>query len=88
MDSEFGMRRWAMVVFAVLAAVAIGAIAYQAGVAHGIALQPGAEAYRYYRPWRGGFFFGPLFGLLFFFFILRFFFWGLCGWGWGRGNSR
>ena len=30
--------RWAMGVLALLAAVAIGAIAYQAGVAHGVAL--------------------------------------------------
>jgi len=104
MESEFGMRRWAVVVFALLAAVAIGAIAYQAGVAHGIAVQPppavaapgtpGAPAvpapyyaYRYYGPWRSGFF-GPLFGLLFFFFILRFLFWGLCGFGWGWGWRR
>jgi hypothetical protein len=98
------MRRWAVVVFALLAAVAIGAIAYQAGVAHGIAVQPppavaapgapGAPAvpapyyaYRYYGPWRFGFF-GPLFGILFFFFILRFLFWGLCGFGWGWRRWR
>ena len=103
MESQFGTRRWAAVVFALLAAVAIGAIAYQAGVAHGIALQPppavaapGAPAvpavppyyaYRYYGPWRFGFF-GPLFGILFFFFFLRFLFWGLFGWGWGGRRWR
>ena len=89
MEGDFRMRRVAVVVFALLAAVAIGAIAYQAGVAHGVGLQPGAvEAYRYYRPWPFGFFFGPLFGILFFFFILRFLFWGLCGWGWGWRRWR
>ena len=40
MDSESRTRRWAVVAFAVVAAVAIGATAYQAGVSHGIAMQP------------------------------------------------
>ena len=40
MDSEFPMRRWAAVALAVVAAMAIGTIAYQAGVSQGIALQP------------------------------------------------
>ncbi len=44
MEGEFGMRRWAVVVMALVAAVAIGTIAYQAGVAHGIAVQPPAVA--------------------------------------------
>jgi hypothetical protein len=90
-----------VVLLALLAAVVIGGIAYQAGVAHGIALQPppaiaapgapGAPAvpapyypYRYYYGPRFGFF-GPLFGILFFFFILRLLSWGLWGWGW-RGR--
>jgi len=42
MDGEYRMRRWAVAVLALVAAVAIGAVAYQAGVAHGIALQPPA----------------------------------------------
>jgi hypothetical protein len=42
MDSESRMRRWAIVVLAVVAAIAIGATAYQAGVSRGIALQPPA----------------------------------------------
>ena len=42
MDSEFPMRRWAVVALALVAAVAIGTIAYQAGVSQGIALQPPA----------------------------------------------
>jgi hypothetical protein len=40
MDSEFGMKRWAIAALAILAVVAIGSIAYQAGVSQGIALQP------------------------------------------------
>jgi len=40
MDSEFPMRRWAVVALAVVAMVVIGTIAYQAGVSQGIALQP------------------------------------------------
>ena len=100
MEREFGTRRWVVALLALLAAVVIGGIAYQAGVAHGIALQPppaiaapgapGAPAvpapyyaYRYYGPRFG--FFGPLFGILFFFFILRLLSWGLWGWGW-RGR--
>jgi hypothetical protein len=34
------MRRWAIVAVAIVAAIAIGATAYQVGVSHGIALQP------------------------------------------------
>ena len=40
MHNGFGMRRWAVVLLAVLAAVAIGTVTYQAGVSHGLALQP------------------------------------------------
>jgi len=72
MDGEYRGRRWAVVVLAVVAAVAIGATAYQAGVSHGLALQPppvvapggaGAQAvpptpYPYY-PYR---YYGPRFG--------------------------
>jgi hypothetical protein len=39
MDSESRMRRWGIVALAVVAAIAIGATAYQAGVSHGIAMQ-------------------------------------------------
>ena len=42
MDSESRMRRGAIVAVAVVAAVAIGATAYQAGVSQGIAMQPPA----------------------------------------------
>jgi len=112
MDSEFPMRRWAVVALALVAAVAVGTFAYQAGVSQGIALQPppvvaapaapgGAQVtpapapypyypYRYYRRGPFGFFgfIGPLFGLIFFIFVMRAIFWGLfgfgCGWGWRR----
>jgi hypothetical protein len=40
MDSDFGMRRWAVVALAIVAAVVIGGVAYQAGVSQGLALQP------------------------------------------------
>ena len=40
MDRESRMRRWGIVALAVVAAIAIGATAYQAGVSHGIAMQP------------------------------------------------
>jgi len=40
MDRESRMRRWGIVALAIVAAIAIGATAYQAGVSHGIAMQP------------------------------------------------
>jgi hypothetical protein len=103
MDSESRMRRWGIVALAVVAAIVIGATAYQAGVSHGIALQPpvasapaapgGAQAvppppypyypYRYYGPWRFGFF-GPVLTILLFVFLFRMLFWGFFGWGWRR----
>ena len=74
MNGESVMRRWAVVALALVAAVAIGTIAYQAGVSRGIALQPppavtapaapgGAQVappppYPYY-PYR---YYGPRFG--------------------------
>ena len=104
MDSDFRMRRWAIVALAVVAAIAIGATAYQAGVSHGIAMQPPAAsapgvpgsaqavpppapypyyAYRYYGPWRFGFF-GPLLTIFLFVFLFRMLAWGFGGWGWRR----
>ena len=73
MNGESVMRRWAIVALALVAAVAIGTIAYQAGVSRGITLQPppavtapaapgGAQVapppYPYY-PYR---YYGPRFG--------------------------
>ena len=102
MEGESGMRRWAVVVLGVVASAVLVTIVYQAGVSHGIALQPpvavapaapgAAQAvpppypyypYRYYGPWRGGFF-GPLLGIFLFLFVLRTVFWGMWGWGWRR----
>ncbi len=40
MEGESGMRRWAVVVLGVVAAAVLVTIVYQAGVSHGIALQP------------------------------------------------
>jgi hypothetical protein len=76
----------------VLVAIVVGAIAYNAGVSHGLSVSvpvagattPGAgpnvpgAAYYYYahRPWGFGFF--PLGILLFWFLFARLFFWGGC----------
>jgi hypothetical protein len=74
--------------FAVLLAVGIAALAYQAGVSHGLALHVPAEGaappvavwpYYWYRPW--GFGFGPiLFFILLWIVLSRAFFW--------RGRAR
>ena len=42
MDGDSRVRRWTVVALAVVAAIAIGATAYQAGVMHGVSLQPPA----------------------------------------------
>jgi hypothetical protein len=42
MESEFQFRKWAVVVLGVAAAAILVTIVYQAGVSHGIALQPPA----------------------------------------------
>jgi hypothetical protein len=79
MDRRF---RWVRVVTAVLAAVIVGVISYNAGVSHGLAISPAlantpAGPYGWYRPWGFGFGFGPVFLLLLFWFLmLRLFFWG------------
>ena len=83
MEGEFTMRRGVAVVLALVAAVAIGALAYQAGFSHGLAVQaPAGAAFRYDGPWRFGFV-GPLVSLFVFFFILRALMFALFGWGWG-----
>jgi hypothetical protein len=85
----------AVLVLAGVAAIAIGA--YQAGVAHGaadaaaLAIPPEAGAagmHIYVMPhaWHGGFFpFGPLFGLLIAFLVVRALLWGG---PWRRGGCR
>ena len=82
--------RWITIVAALVLAAAVGVMAYNAGVANGIAQSgkivsvPGGP-YPYYgwHPWGFGFFFGPLFFFLFFFVILRGLFWRR---GWRRGG--
>lgn len=83
MEGEFTMRRGVAVALALVGAVAIGALAYQAGFSQGLATQaPVGEAFRYYGPWRFGFI-GPLISLFVFFFIVRALMFALFGWGWG-----
>jgi hypothetical protein len=82
MDRQF---RWLAIVPAVLLAAIVGVLSYNAGVAHGLAIAPAlANApvppvvpYWAYRPWGGGFGWGPVFFLLFFWFVMfRVFAWG------------
>jgi len=40
MNGYPGRKRWAILLLGLLAAVAIGTVAYQAGVSHGLSLQP------------------------------------------------
>jgi hypothetical protein len=81
--------------FVTLIAVGIGALAYQAGVSHGLALQipagtaaaplpPYAYYYGWYRPWGFGLF-GPFFFVLFWLFVVRAIFWGGRRRWYGRG---
>jgi hypothetical protein len=77
-----GMR-WFAVMAALLLAAVVGGVAYNAGLAHGletsgkIAVVP----WQAHVPWQPGFFFGPIVGLLFAFFVLR----GIFGYGgWPR----
>lgn len=80
MGHRFG---WIAGVTAVVIAVAAGAVGYNIGVSHGLAIAapvaggPGAIApYMWYRPWGFGFGFGPLFFVLLFFLVLRPLLWG------------
>ncbi len=97
MHDDFGMRRWAVVLFAILAAVAIGTVTYQAGVSRGLALQPpvavappaagappAAQVPYPYYPYR---FYRPWgfgFGPLLFLLFWIFIIRGIFGWGWRR----
>jgi len=71
MERQF---RWAAVVTAVLVAAVVGILSYNAGVAHGLAISPslaGATVpYWAYRPWGWGAGWGPVFFLLFFWFVM------------------
>jgi hypothetical protein len=89
MDRRF---RWAAVFAAVLFAVAIGGVAYNVGVSHGVAIgavAPGASAPSaapaapyFYGPYPYGWYrpwgfgFGPIVFVLFWFLVFRFAFWG------------
>lgn len=81
--------RWIAVVAALVLAAGVGVMAYNAGIAHGIAQSgkivapapgaaPGPYPYLYYgwHPWGFGFFFAPLFFIFLFFLIARGFMWG------------
>lgn len=85
--------RWIPFVVAVVLAAIVGVMAYNAGLAHGIAQSgkiavppAGPYPYPYYgwHPWGGGFFFGPILFFLFFFLLIRGLFWG----AWHRGGCR
>jgi hypothetical protein len=80
--------RWMAGLAVLVVSAAVGAIAYNAGVAHGLALSTGAAgdaarnavAYYPYRPWGFGFF--PFGVLVFWFLAARLFF---RGGGWRGG---
>jgi hypothetical protein len=81
MNGRGSVNRWAVVLIGALIAVAVGVVAYNAGVSHGLALSgqtaavPGPYPYGWYRPWGFGFVF-PLLFLGFWFLLARSFFWG------------
>ena len=82
--------RWIPIVAAVLLAVVVGGIAYNAGIASGIeqagtsvAAPGGPYPYMgWHRAWGFPFFFGPVFFIVLWFVILRGLFWR--GHGWSR----
>jgi hypothetical protein len=80
MGHRFG---WVAPVVVVVVALLVGALGYNIGISHGLAMAapaPGAPGvavpYMWYRPWGFGFGFGPLFFLLLFFFVFRPLVWG------------
>lgn len=68
--------KWPAVVAALIFAAAVGAFAYNLGIAHGAEHPPA-----WHPHWGGpGFFFGPLFFILFWFVFARGLYWrGRCG---------
>lgn len=91
MNSPHRRLRWARAALTLLAVTAVGVIAYNFGVSHGLAehVSAGAPAayaypypypYPYPRPWGFGFL-SPLLFLFLGFFVLR-----LLLWGGGRGR--
>jgi len=87
-------RRWIPFLAAVILSALVGIVAYNAGVAHGLAVTPPSAGtpmpypwhpYGWYHPF--GFF--PLFPLFFlfgFFLLARLLFWGGYRRGWQRGG--
>ncbi|MEN3339257.1 MAG: hypothetical protein V7647_2933 [Acidobacteriota bacterium] len=68
MDRRFG---WVGAIAGMFAVAIVGMVAYNAGVAHGLAMSAGGRVPPgWYRPWDAGF--GPLFLLLFWLLALRF----------------
>jgi hypothetical protein len=93
MDRRFKL---ALVIASVLLAGAVGVIAYNAGVSHGLAMAGNTGVppvgpfppYYWYRPWGFGFF-GPFLFVFFSFFLLRVLFWrGLHGRRWMYAGSH
>ena len=73
---------WVAAVVVMVIALAVGAVGYDIGVSHGLAIAapaagaPGAAVpYMSYRPWGFGFGFGPLLFLLLFFGLFRSLLW-------------
>jgi len=84
MNESFRMSRWAALLGVVLAAIVAGAIGYQFGVSHAVAVGQVATVppnvvpvYGWYRPWGFGFgFFFPFLFVALWFVILRGLLWG------------
>lgn len=82
MEQQYRRSRWAVILAAAILAALVGVLAYNAGVAHGLAqtgqtvVGPGAFGpYGWYRPWGFGIFF-PFFFFGLWFLLLRGLFWG------------
>jgi len=89
-------NRWIPIVAAIVLSLVIGAVAYNAGVAHGIAQSgkivaapyPYAYPYPGWHPWGFPFFFAPFFFVVFGIVILRALFWRGAWHHHGRCGSR
>src|SRR6266508_213585 len=83
MNGQQRMSRWGAVLVAVIGAIIVGAVAYQFGVSHGLAISGQAAGappaafgpYGWYRPWGLGFLF-PLVFFGFWLLVFRGFCWG------------
>ena len=81
MNDRYSPSRWAPWILALVVSVAVGIGAYQIGVSHAVVttVQRADAPVQYVVPYHGfhpfGFVF-PLFFLLFWFAVARFFFWG------------